>query len=77
MKVVRLLFPRTGRLYPQEIPLVLTSIRDSVDLRGIVRPEGLRQLKIPVTPSGIEPATSRLVAQYLTQLRNRMHQFHT
>jgi hypothetical protein len=28
-----------------------------------VRPEGLCQTKIPVTPSGIEPATLRLIAQ--------------
>jgi hypothetical protein len=32
-----------------------------------VRPEGLRQLKIPVTPSGIESATIRLVAHCLEQ----------
>ena len=33
------------------------------DLRDIVRPKGLRQWRIPMTQSGIEPATFRLAAQ--------------
>ena len=70
MKVVRLSALRTGRLYPQTF-LVLVSVRDCVDSRPIVRPEGLCECKIAMTPSETEPATFRLVTRCLNQLNHR------
>ena len=49
---------RTGRLYPQEILLVLIS---------------LRSMNNPLTPAGIEPATFRIVAQRLNPLTPNDH----
>ena len=56
-KVERLSASRTGRLYPQEMFLVLIFME---------RSEGRNMsLKNPVTPPGIDPGTVRLVAQRL------------
>jgi hypothetical protein len=61
MKVARLSVLRTGHFYPQKKFLVLISLRGWVDPRATMRPEGLCQWKILMTPSGIDTATFRFV----------------
>jgi hypothetical protein len=70
--VVRLSGLYAGRLLLPRWLLILISLRGWVDTRAIARLEGLDQLKNPVASSGIRPATFRIVAQCLYQLRYRV-----
>ena len=71
MEVVRLSALRSCRLYPRKYSWHSFLLRGLVNTRVIVRSEGLCQWKIPMTPLEIEPATFRLVAQCLNQLRHQ------
>jgi hypothetical protein len=71
-KVVTLSVLRTGHLFPsRNIASTHFCYRLSRP-RVIQLPKVLCQWKIKITPSGIEPATFRLVAQCLDQMRHRV-----
>jgi hypothetical protein len=71
---VRLSALHAGHLLPPRRFLILISVKGLIESRATVRLEGLGQLKSPMTSSAIEPATFRLVAQCLNQLRYRVPQ---
>jgi hypothetical protein len=69
---VRLTALAPSRSLPPGRFLVPISARGWVDPRAIEQLEVLGQLKNPMIPLGIEPATFRLVARYLNQLPYRV-----
>jgi len=54
---------RTGRLYPRRIPWY--SLSEAESTSGHMVLSGVPRKKSPMTPLGIDPGTSRLVAQCL------------
>jgi len=70
--VVRLSALRTGYLYPQEMLLVLISVRDLSRSQGHSAIGRIMSMKNPLTPGGIEPATFRFVAQHLNHCPTRI-----
>jgi hypothetical protein len=72
---LRLSALRSGRPVSPGRFLVLIPVRDWVDPRAVVRLEWLDKLKNPVTSSGFKPATFRLVAWCLNQLRYHVPPF--
>jgi len=70
MKVVRLLAYAPAAFTPRKYSWYSFLLEAESTPGLIVWPEGLCQWKFPMTPSGIEPATFRLVAPWLNQLRH-------
>jgi len=68
MKILRLSTLRAGRLYHQEIPLVLSSLIVWVYPMATVRPERLIKRNIPRTTSEIEPMSFRFIKQCTCKL---------
>jgi hypothetical protein len=69
---MKMVSPRHCRLHPQEIFLVIISVRGWVDPGTTVRLEEQCQRNIPVTPLVIEPETFRLLDQCLNRMRHRV-----
>ena len=66
---------RTCRPYPQEMLLVLISVRGIVD--PIVDRKDFMSKKNPLRPAGIEPATFRFVAQHLNHCATAVSAVHS
>jgi hypothetical protein len=73
MKVVRLSVLRTDRLYPPETFLLLISVRNFVDLRAIVRPEGLCQFKKSSDTNGNRTRISHILVKKTKRVYSNKH----